>query len=133
MEGLALGIERRGMTPWMASCRFRRPSTPTVPRFPVTRASPLRNDRFPPARSAANRGLHARWLMRQAGRYLPGIPRQPRPRRQLLAMAKNPDFACEVTLQPLERFPLDAAILFSDILTVPDAMGLGLVLRRGEG
>ena len=73
------------------------------------------------------------WLMRQAGRYLPEY-RETRARAgSFLALAKSPGFATEVTLQPLDRFPLDAAILFSDILTVPDAMGLGLYFADGEG
>jgi uroporphyrinogen decarboxylase len=73
------------------------------------------------------------WLMRQAGRYLPEYRATRAKAGSFLAMAKNPDIACEVTLQPLARFDLDAAILFSDILTVPDAMGLGLYFVEGEG
>ncbi|MCL2829178.1 MAG: uroporphyrinogen decarboxylase [Betaproteobacteria bacterium] len=73
------------------------------------------------------------WLMRQAGRYLPEY-RQTRKRAgSFLDLCKNPALACEVTLQPLARYELDAAILFSDILTVPDAMGLGLYFAEGEG
>ena len=73
------------------------------------------------------------WLMRQAGRYLPEYRATRAQAGSFLALAKNPELACEVTLQPLRRFPLDAAILFSDILTVPDAMGLGLYFADGEG
>ena len=73
------------------------------------------------------------WLMRQAGRYLPEYRATRQRAGSFLAMAKNPDIACEVTLQPLARFDLDAAILFSDILTIPDAMGLGLYFVDGEG
>src|SRR5215468_12669327 len=73
------------------------------------------------------------WLMRQAGRYLPEYNATRARAGDFLALAKSPAFATEVTLQPLERFPLDAAILFSDILTVPDAMGLGLYFAEGEG
>ncbi|MGE0556936.1 MAG: uroporphyrinogen decarboxylase [Burkholderiales bacterium] len=73
------------------------------------------------------------WIMRQAGRYLPEYNATRKRAGSFLGLAKNPGFATEVTLQPLERFPLDAAILFSDILTVPDAMGLGLYFAEGEG
>ena len=73
------------------------------------------------------------WLMRQAGRYLPEYRATRARAGSFLAMAKNPELACEVTLQPLARFDLDAAILFSDILTIPDAMGLGLYFVDGEG
>jgi uroporphyrinogen decarboxylase len=73
------------------------------------------------------------WIMRQAGRYLPEYNATRARAGSFLALAQNPDLACEVTLQPLERFALDAAILFSDILTVPDAMGLGLHFVGGEG
>jgi uroporphyrinogen decarboxylase len=73
------------------------------------------------------------WIMRQAGRYLPEYNETRRRAGSFLGLAKNPDYATEVTLQPLARFPLDAAILFSDILTVPDAMGLGLYFAEGEG
>jgi len=73
------------------------------------------------------------WLMRQAGRYLPEYRATRRQAGSFLGLAKNPELACEVTLQPLRRYPLDAAILFSDILTVPDAMGLGLYFAEGEG
>ena len=73
------------------------------------------------------------WMMRQAGRYLPEYRATRRKAGSFLGLCKSPDFATEVTMQPLDRFPLDAAILFSDILTVPDAMGLGLYFSEGEG
>src|SRR6476619_2437019 len=73
------------------------------------------------------------WLMRQAGRYLPEYRATRERAGSFLGLAKNPDYATEVTLQPLTRYALDAAILFSDILTVPDAMGLGLYFADGEG
>ena len=73
------------------------------------------------------------WLMRQAGRYLPEYNATRAKAGSFLGLAKSPALATEVTLQPLERFPLDAAIIFSDILTIPDAMGLGLYFAEGEG
>jgi uroporphyrinogen decarboxylase len=73
------------------------------------------------------------WLMRQAGRYLPEYKATRARAGSFMGLATNPQFATEVTLQPLERYALDAAILFSDILTVPDAMGLGLSFEQGEG
>ena len=73
------------------------------------------------------------WLMRQAGRYLPEYNATRARAGSFLGLAKSPGLATEVTLQPLARFPLDAAILFSDILTIPDAMGLGLAFAEGEG
>ncbi|MCP1676870.1 uroporphyrinogen decarboxylase [Natronocella acetinitrilica] len=73
------------------------------------------------------------WMMRQAGRYLPEYRATREQAGNFLDLCKNTELACEVTLQPLARFPLDAAILFSDILTIPDAMGLGLYFSAGEG
>ena len=93
----------------------------------------LQNDRFLRALRRESVDRTPVWLMRQAGRYLPEYRATRKRAGSFLAMAKNPEIACEVTLQPLERFPLDAAILFSDILTVPDAMGLGLYFVEGEG
>ncbi|HEV8694533.1 MAG TPA: uroporphyrinogen decarboxylase [Lysobacter sp.] len=94
---------------------------------------PLKNDRFLRALRREPVDCTPVWLMRQAGRYLPEYRATRAKAGSFLAMAKNPELACEVTLQPLRRFPLDAAILFSDILTVPDAMGLGLYFVDGEG
>ena len=73
------------------------------------------------------------WIMRQAGRYLPEYNATRKKAGSFLALAQTPELACEVTLQPIDRFALDAAIIFSDILTVPDAMGLGLHFVEGEG
>ncbi len=73
------------------------------------------------------------WVMRQAGRYLPEYRATRKQAGDFLSLCKNPELACEVTMQPIDRFDLDAAILFSDILTIPDAMGLGLYFSEGEG
>ncbi|MFP4696198.1 uroporphyrinogen decarboxylase [Thiohalospira sp.] len=93
----------------------------------------LRNDRL--LRAIAGEPVDATpvWMMRQAGRYLPEYRAVRERAGSFTGLAQNPEMACEVTLQPLERFDLDAAILFSDILTVPDAMGLGLRFTPGEG
>ncbi|TCV91302.1 uroporphyrinogen decarboxylase [Luteibacter rhizovicinus] len=93
----------------------------------------LVNDRFLRALRREPVDTTPIWVMRQAGRYLPEY-RETRGRAgSFMGLATNPERACEVTLQPLERFDLDAAILFSDILTIPDAMGLGLSFANGEG
>ena len=95
--------------------------------------APLQNDTFIRALLRQPTDYTPVWLMRQAGRYLPEYNATRKRAGSFLGLAKNPDYATEVTLQPLARFPLDAAILFSDILTVPDAMGLGLYFADGEG
>ncbi|HEX7640746.1 MAG TPA: uroporphyrinogen decarboxylase [Burkholderiaceae bacterium] len=94
---------------------------------------PLQNDTFLRALRRQPVDYTPIWLMRQAGRYLPEYRATRKKAGSFLGLAKNPDFATEVTLQPIDRYPLDAAILFSDILTVPDAMGLGLYFTEGEG
>jgi len=96
-------------------------------------SAPLKNDRLLRALRREPVDCTPVWLMRQAGRYLPEYRATRARAGSFLAMAKTPELACEVTLQPLARFPLDAAILFSDILTIPDAMGLGLYFVDGEG
>ena len=93
----------------------------------------LTNDRFLRALRREPVDCTPVWIMRQAGRYLPEYRATRAKAGSFLALAKTPELACEVTLQPLARFDLDAAILFSDILTVPDAMGLGLFFADGEG
>jgi len=93
----------------------------------------LKNDRFLRALRREPTDTTPIWVMRQAGRYLPEYRATRERAGSFMGLAQNPEFACEVTLQPLERFELDAAILFSDILTIPDAMGLGLSFASGEG
>ncbi|KEI70736.1 uroporphyrinogen decarboxylase [Endozoicomonas elysicola] len=95
--------------------------------------TPLKNDRFLRALLREPVDVTPVWMMRQAGRYLPEYRETRAKAGDFMALCQNPELACEVTLQPLERFPLDAAILFSDILTIPDAMGLGLYFEAGEG
>src|SRR5205814_8212618 len=93
----------------------------------------LKNDTFLRALARQPTEYTPIWLMRQAGRYLPEYNATRSRAGSFLALAKTPELCAEVALQPLERFPLDAAIVFSDILTVPDAMGLGLGFTEGEG
>ncbi|MCQ4165242.1 uroporphyrinogen decarboxylase [Tahibacter harae] len=93
----------------------------------------MKNDRFLRALRCEPVDCTPVWLMRQAGRYLPEYRATRAQAGSFMALCTNPELACEVTLQPLRRFALDAAILFSDILTVPDAMGLGLHFAEGEG
>ena len=93
----------------------------------------LKNDCFIRALLRKPVGYTPVWMMRQAGRYLPEYRRVREKAGSFMNLCTNPELACEVTLQPLDRFRLDAAILFSDILTIPDAMGLGLHFIEGEG
>jgi uroporphyrinogen decarboxylase len=95
--------------------------------------APLQNDTFLRASLRQSTDYTPVWLMRQAGRYLSEYKETRAKAGSFMDLATNPAFATEVTLQPLDRYPLDAAILFSDILTVPDAMGLGLNFTQGEG
>ena len=99
----------------------------------TTSFAPLTNDTFLRACRRQATDYTPLWLMRQAGRYLPEYKATRAQAGSFMGLATNVEYATEVTLQPLERFPLDAAILFSDILTVPDAMGLGLSFAEGEG
>ena len=93
----------------------------------------LKNDRFLRALMREPVDRTPIWMMRQAGRYLPEYRETRAQAGSFLDLCKNTELACEVTLQPLRRYPMDAAILFSDILTVPDALGLGLYFEEGEG
>ncbi len=112
------------------------PATPTPAKILATSSSgfaPLQNDTFLRACLRQATPHTPVWLMRQAGRYLPEYRATRAKAGSFMGLATNTDFATEVTMQPLARYPLDAAILFSDILTVPDAMGLGLSFALGEG
>ncbi|MCB5190894.1 uroporphyrinogen decarboxylase [Methylobacillus arboreus] len=93
----------------------------------------LKNDIFLRALQRQRTPYTPVWMMRQAGRYLPEYRESRKNAGSFMSLCQSPDFATEVTLQPLDRYPLDAAILFSDILTIPDAMGLGLYFEEGEG
>jgi len=93
----------------------------------------LKNDRFLRALLKQPVDVTPVWMMRQAGRYLPEYRASRQRAGDFMGLCTNPEMACEVTLQPLDRYPLDAAILFSDILTIPNAMGLGLHFETGEG
>ena len=93
----------------------------------------LKNDRYLKALLKQETDTTPVWIMRQAGRYLPEYKETRKQAGSFLDLCMNPELSCEVTLQPLRRFDLDAAILFSDILTIPDAMDLGLYFSEGEG
>lgn len=95
--------------------------------------SELKNDRYLKALLREPVDMTPVWMMRQAGRYLPEYKATRAIAGDFMSLCRNADLACEVTLQPLRRYELDAAILFSDILTIPDAMGLGLSFGAGEG
>ena len=95
--------------------------------------SELKNDRFLRALLRQTVDRTPVWMMRQAGRYLPEYRATREQAGSFLDLCKNAELACEVTMQPLRRYPMDAAILFSDILTIPDALGLGLYFEEGEG
>ncbi len=93
----------------------------------------LKNDRFLRALTGQSVDMTPVWMMRQAGRYLPEYRATRKQAGDFMSLCKSPELACEVTLQPLRRYAMDAAILFSDILTIPDAMGQGLYFTEGEG
>lgn len=106
---------------------------PQQPTWKPQHVTQLKNDTFLRALLREPVDYTPVWMMRQAGRYLPEYRATRARAGSFMDLCMNPELACEVTLQPLDRFPLDAAILFSDILTIPDAMGLGLYFAEGEG
>ncbi len=93
----------------------------------------LKNDRLLKALLGQEVDVTPVWMMRQAGRYLPEYRNTRKIAGDFMNLCRSPEMACEVTLQPLRRYSFDAAILFSDILTIPDAMGQGLYFETGEG
>jgi uroporphyrinogen decarboxylase len=95
--------------------------------------APLKNERFLRALTGQPVDMTPVWMMRQAGRYLPEYRATRQKAGDFMSLCQSPQLACEVTMQPLRRYAMDAAILFSDILTIPDAMGLGLYFSEGEG
>jgi uroporphyrinogen decarboxylase len=99
----------------------------------ISPTAPLENDSLLRALLREPTPRRPVWLMRQAGRYLPEYRATRARAGNFLTLCTTPDLACEVTLQPVDRYPLDAAILFSDILTIPHAMNLGLDFEAGEG
>ena len=100
---------------------------------PTPEFAPLKNDRFLRALLRQPVDRTPVWMMRQAGRYLPEYRATRAQAGDFMSLCQNPELACEVTLQPLRRYSFDAAILFSDILTIPDAFGQGLYFETGEG
>jgi uroporphyrinogen decarboxylase len=99
----------------------------------VSEFAELKNDRFLKALLREEVDQTPVWMMRQAGRYLPEYRKTRQQAGDFMSLCQSPELACEVTMQPLRRYPFDAAILFSDILTIPDAMGQGLFFAEGEG
>jgi uroporphyrinogen decarboxylase len=123
----------KGVRSWHDGTAYNGRMTAAAPTPSNIALPPLANDRFLRACLRLPTDYTPVWLMRQAGRYLPEYRATRDKAGSFMGLATNRDAACEVTLQPLDRYALDAAILFSDILTVPDAMGLGLSFAAGEG